>query len=38
MMLPEQGRRAVREVRCNVGDMGGPIAVDVELRFASGQR
>jgi hypothetical protein len=39
VMLPEQERRAVREeVRRNVGDMGGPIAVDVELRFASGQR
>jgi Methylase involved in ubiquinone/menaquinone biosynthesis len=39
VMLPEQERQAVREeVRRNVGDLGGPIAVDVELRFASGQR
>ena len=37
--LPEDERRAIREdVRRNVGDTGGPIAIDVELRFASGRR
>jgi ubiquinone/menaquinone biosynthesis C-methylase UbiE len=37
--LPEDARRAVREeVRRDVGDTGGPIEVDVEYRFGSGQR
>jgi SAM-dependent methyltransferase len=39
LTLPEAERRAVREeVRRNLGDTGGPIGVDVELRFASGRR
>jgi len=39
VLLPEEERRAVREeVRRNVGDTGGPIAIEVELRFASGRR
>ncbi len=37
--LPEAERRAVREeVRCNFGDTGGSIGIDVEFRFASGRR
>ena len=37
--LPEDERRAVREeVRRNLGDTGGPIGIEVELRFASGHR
>ena len=37
--LPEVDRRAVRdEVRHNLRDTGGPIGVDVELRFGSGRR
>jgi len=37
--LPESERRAVREeVRRNVGDTGGPVGIEVELRFASGRR
>ena len=37
--LPEAERRAVREeVKRNLGDTGGPIGIDVELRFASGRR
>ena len=39
VLLPEEERRAVREeVRRNVGDTGGPIGIEVELRFASGRR
>jgi hypothetical protein len=39
LALPETERRAVREeVRRSLDDTGGPIAVDVELRVASGQR
>jgi len=39
VVLPEAERRAVRdEVRRNVGDTGGPIAIEVEERFASGRR
>jgi ubiquinone/menaquinone biosynthesis C-methylase UbiE len=37
--LPEPARRAVRaELRRELGDTGGPIEVEVEYRFASGQR
>lgn len=37
--LPEAERRAVREeVRRSLGDTGGPIAIESELRFASGHR
>ena len=37
--LPEETKRAVREdVRRDVGDMGGPIQIEVEFRFASGQK
>jgi len=37
--LPEEVRRAVREdVRHDVGDTGGPIEIEVEYRFASGQK
>ena len=37
--LPEAERRAVREeVRQSFGDAGGPIAIEVELRFARGHR
>lgn len=37
--LPEDVRRAVREdVRRSVGDTGGPIEIEVEIRFASGRR
>jgi hypothetical protein len=37
--LPENIRRAVREeVRREVGDTGGPIEVEVEVRIASGRR
>jgi ubiquinone/menaquinone biosynthesis C-methylase UbiE len=37
--LPAEVRSAVREeVRREVGDAGGPIEVDVEVRFASGRR
>jgi ubiquinone/menaquinone biosynthesis C-methylase UbiE len=39
VVLPEAERRAVREeVRRNVGDTGGPIGIEVEVRFASGRR
>lgn len=39
LTLPEAARRAVREeVRRNLGDMGGPIGIEVELLFASGCR
>ena len=39
MMLSAAERRAVREeVRRNVADTGGPIGIDVGLRFASGRR
>ncbi len=37
--LPEEVRRAVREeVRREVGDTGGSIEVEVEVRIASGRR
>jgi ubiquinone/menaquinone biosynthesis C-methylase UbiE len=37
--LPEAARCAVREeLRCELGDAGGPIEVEVEYRFASGLR
>jgi ubiquinone/menaquinone biosynthesis C-methylase UbiE len=37
--LPEEIRRAVREeVRRDLGDAGGPIEVEVEIRFGSGRR
>ncbi|TDH58054.1 class I SAM-dependent methyltransferase [Dankookia rubra] len=37
--LPDEGRRAMREeVRRSLGDTGGPIEIDVEIRFASGRR
>lgn len=39
LTLPEAERRAVREeVRRSLGDTGGLIAIDVELRVASGRR
>ena len=39
LALPEGMRRAVREeVRRDVGDTGGPIKVEVEVRTASGRR
>ncbi len=39
MALPEDGRRAVREeARREIGDTGGPIEVEVEVRIASGRR
>jgi len=38
-MLPEAERRPVREeVRRNLGDTGGSIGIDVELRSASERR
>ena len=37
--LPEEARVAMREeVRRALGDAGGPIGVDMEVRIASGQR
>ena len=37
--LPEEARRTVREeVRRDLGDTGGSIEVEVEIRFASGRR
>jgi ubiquinone/menaquinone biosynthesis C-methylase UbiE len=37
--LPDETRRAVREaVRRDLGDTGGPIEIEVEYRFGSGQR
>jgi ubiquinone/menaquinone biosynthesis C-methylase UbiE len=37
--LPEEARRSVREeVRRDLGDTGGPIEIEVEYRFGSGQR
>lgn len=37
--LPEDTKRAVRkEVRRHVGDHGGPLEIEVEFRFASGQK
>jgi SAM-dependent methyltransferase len=37
--LPEETRRAVREeVRRALGDTGGPVEVEVEVRIASGRR
>ena len=37
--LPEDVRRVVREeVRRDLGDSGGPIKIEVEIRFASGRR
>jgi SAM-dependent methyltransferase len=39
LALPEAARRAVREeVRHAVGDIGGPVNIEVEVRTASGQR
>lgn len=39
VVLPEAERQAVREeVRRNLGDTGGPIGIEVELRFACGHR
>jgi ubiquinone/menaquinone biosynthesis C-methylase UbiE len=39
MALPEEVRRAIREeVRHEVGDVGGPVEVEVEVRIASGRR
>ncbi len=39
MALPEQVRRAVREeARLDVGDTGGPIEIEVTVRFGSGRR
>ncbi len=39
MALPEDERRAVREeARREIGDTGGPIEVEVEVRIASGRR
>lgn len=37
--LPDETKRAVREdVRRHVGDKGGPLEIEVEFRFASGQK
>jgi ubiquinone/menaquinone biosynthesis C-methylase UbiE len=37
--LPEDTKRAVREdVRRHIGDQGGPLEIEVEFRFASGQK
>ena len=37
--LPQETRRAVREeVKRDLGDTGGPVEIDVEIRFASGRR
>ena len=37
--LPEDARRAVREeARRDLGDAGGPIEVEVEVRIVSGRR
>ena len=37
--LPEEARRSVREeVRRRLGDTGGPIWIDCEIRLASGSR
>lgn len=37
--LPEETKRAVREdVRRHVGDNGGPLEIEVEFRFTSGQK
>jgi hypothetical protein len=37
--LPEEVRRAVREeIRRDLGDAGGPIGIEVEIRIASGRR
>jgi hypothetical protein len=39
LALPEETRRAVREeVRRALGDTGGPVEVEVEVRIASGRR
>jgi hypothetical protein len=39
LSLPEEARRAVREeVRHDLGDRGGPLEMEVEYRFGSGQR
>jgi ubiquinone/menaquinone biosynthesis C-methylase UbiE len=39
MALPEQVRRAVREeARLDVGDTGGPVEIEVTVRFGSGRR
>ncbi len=38
-VLPEDARRAVREeLRREVGDTGGPVEVEMEVRIASGRR
>jgi hypothetical protein len=38
-LAPEEVRRTVREeVRRDLGDMGGAIEVEVEIRFGSGRR
>jgi hypothetical protein len=37
--LSEEQRRAVRkEVRRGLGDAGGPVKIEVEIRFASGRK
>jgi hypothetical protein len=37
--LPDETKRAVREdVRRDVGDTGGPMEIEVEFMFASGQK
>jgi hypothetical protein len=37
--LAEEIKRAVREeVRRDVGDTGGPVDIEVEIRFASGRK
>jgi ubiquinone/menaquinone biosynthesis C-methylase UbiE len=39
VLLPDEVRRAVREeVRRDLNDTGGPIEIEVEIRFASGHR
>ena len=39
LSLPEDMRRAIREeVRRDLGDMGGPVEIEMEIRFASGRR
>lgn len=39
ILIPEEVRRAVREeVRRDLGDTGGAIEVEVEIRFGSGRR
>jgi hypothetical protein len=39
LLLPEKIRHAIREeVRREPADMSGPIEIEMEIRFASGQR